>query len=141
MLLPLIKLWMYRYNMVIYKLINSNLNKATAYDSLSDMIGTSAIMVAMILGIYIDLPIDGFMGIIIAGMIMLTGFNIAKETVSMLIGSVPDIEVQQKIQEIVNAGDYVIESHDLKIHDYGPGRVSASIHVEIPINPSIGKSI
>ena len=128
----LIKLWMYRYNIYIYKSINSNLNKATAYDSLSDMIGTSAIMVAMILGIYIDLPIDGFMGIIIAGMIMLTGFNIAKETVSMLIGSVPDIEVQQKIQEIVNAGDYVIESHDLKIHDYGPGRVSASIHVEIP---------
>ncbi len=128
----LIKLWMYSYNMVIYKTINSNINKATALDSLSDIVGTSIIMVAMILGLYTDLPIDGFMGIIIAGLIMLTGYNIAKETVSMLIGSIPDLDVQHRIQTIVNEGDYVIESHDLKIHDYGPGRVNASIHVEVP---------
>lgn len=128
----LIKIWMYSYNMVIYKTINSNINKATALDSLSDIVGTSIIMVAMILGLYTDLPIDGFMGIIIAGLIMLTGYNIAKETVSMLIGSIPDLDVQHRIQTIVNEGDYVIESHDLKIHDYGPGRVNASIHVEVP---------
>lgn len=128
----LIKLWMYSYNMYIYKTINSNINKATAFDSLSDIVGTSIIMVAMILGLYTDLPIDGFMGIIIAGLIMLTGYNIAKETVSMLIGSIPDLDVQHRIQTIVNEGDYVIESHDLKIHDYGPGRVNASIHVEVP---------
>ncbi len=128
----LIKLWMYSYNMYIYKTINSNINKATALDSLSDIVGTSIIMVAMILGLYTDLPIDGFMGIIIAGLIMLTGYNIAKETVSMLIGSIPDLDVQHRIQTIVNEGDYVIESHDLKIHDYGPGRVNASIHVEVP---------
>ena len=128
----LIKLWMYSYNMYIYKTINSNINKATALDSLSDIVGTSIIMVAMILSLYTDLPIDGFMGIIIAGLIMLTGYNIAKETVSMLIGSIPDLDVQHRIQTIVNEGDYVIESHDLKIHDYGPGRVNASIHVEVP---------
>lgn len=128
----LIKLWMYSYNMYIYKTINSNINKATALDSLSDIVGTSIIMVAMILGLYTDLPIDGFMGIIIAGLIMLTGYNIAKETVSMLIGSIPDLDVQHRIQTIVNEGDYVIESHDLKIHDYGPGRVNASIYVEVP---------
>jgi cation diffusion facilitator family transporter len=128
----LIKLWMYSYNMYIYKQINSKINKATAFDSLSDIIGTSLIMVAMVIGVYTTLPIDGVMGVIIACIIMYTGFDIAKETVSMLIGSVPDIEVQNQIQNIVNSGDYVIESHDLKIHDYGPGRVSASIHVEVP---------
>ena len=128
----LIKLWMYSYNMYIYKAINSKINKATAYDSLSDIIGTSIIMVAMVIGLYTDFPIDGFMGIMIAGLIIYTGFNIAKETVSMLIGSVPDLNVKHQIQTIVNGGDYVIESHDLKIHDYGPGRVSASIHVEVP---------
>lgn len=128
----LIKLWMYSYNMYIYKAINSKINKATAFDSLSDIIGTSIIMVAMVIGLYTDLPIDGFMGIMIAGLIIYTGFNIAKETVSMLIGSVPDLNVKHQIQTIVNGGDYVIESHDLKIHDYGPGRVSASIHVEVP---------
>lgn len=128
----LVKLWMYSYNMYIYKQINSNINKATAFDSLSDMVGTSLVMVAMIIGIYTSLPIDGVMGVIIACIIMYTGYDVAKETVSMLIGSIPDIEVQNQIQEIVNSGDYVIESHDLKIHDYGPGRVSASIHVEVP---------
>lgn len=128
----LIKIWMYSYNMYVYKLINSKLNKATAFDSLSDIIGTSLIMVTMIIGLYVNFPIDGFMGVIIALIIMYTGFDIARETVSMLIGSVPDTEVQGVIQRIVNEGDYVIESHDLKIHDYGPGRVIASIHVEVP---------
>jgi len=128
----LIKIWMFSYNMYVYKLINSKLNKATAFDSLSDIIGTSLIMITMIIGLYVSFPIDGFMGVIIALLIMYTGFDIAKETVSMLIGSIPDIEVQGLIQKIVNEGDYVIESHDLKIHDYGPGRVSASIHVEVP---------
>ncbi len=128
----LIKLWMYSYNMYIYKQINSNINKATAFDSLSDVVGTSLVMLAMVIGVYTSLPIDGFMGVIIALLIMYTGFEVAKETVSMLIGSVPDIEVQELIQKIVNEGEYVIESHDLKIHDYGPGRVNASIHVEVP---------
>lgn len=128
----LIKLWMYRYNMYIFKQINSNINKATALDSLSDMVGTSLVMVAMIIGIYTSLPIDGVMGVIIACIIMYTGFDVAKETVSMLIGSIPDVAIQNQIYDIVNKGDYVIESHDLKIHDYGPGRVSASIHVEVP---------
>jgi len=76
--------------MYIFKTINSNINKATAFDSLSDIVGTSIIMVAMVLGLYTDLPIDGFMGVIIAIIIMVTGYNIAKETVSMLIGSIPD---------------------------------------------------
>jgi len=128
----LIKLWMYSYNMYIFKTINSNINKATAFDSLSDIVGTSIIMVAMVLGLYTDLPIDGFMGVIIALIIMVTGYNIAKETVSMLIGSIPDVDVQHRIKTIVNEGEYVIQSHDLKIHDYGPGRVNASIHVEVP---------
>lgn len=128
----LIKLWMYSYNMTIYKQINSNINKATAYDSLSDTVGTSLVIFAMILGIYTELPVDGVMGVIIAVIIMRTGFNIAKETLRLLIGSVPDIEVQNQIRAIVNRGEIVLESHDLKIHDYGPGRVNASIHVEVP---------
>jgi len=128
----LIKLWMFSYNMYIYKKINSNINKATAYDSLSDTIGTSLVIVAMVVGLYTSLPVDGVMGVIIAIIIMSSGLDIAKETVRLLIGSVPDIEVQHQIREIVNRGEIVLESHDLKIHDYGPGRVNASIHVEVP---------
>jgi cation diffusion facilitator family transporter len=128
----LIKLWMYSYNMAIYKQINSNINKATAYDSLSDTIGTSLVMFAMVLGIYTKLPVDGLMGVVIAILIMRTGYNIAKDTLRLLIGSVPDIDVQNQIRDIVNRGEIVLESHDLKIHDYGPGRVNASIHVEVP---------
>jgi cation diffusion facilitator family transporter len=127
----LIKLWMFSYNMYIYKKINSNINKATAYDSLSDTIGTSLVIVAMVVGLYTSLPVDGVMGVIIAIIIMSSGLDIAKETVRLLIGSVPDIEVQHQIREIVNRGEIVLESHDLKIHDYGPGRVNASIHVEV----------
>lgn len=127
-----LKLWMFSYNTYISKTINSSINKATAYDSLIDSIATSAVIVTTIIGNYIDFPIDGLVGGVISLLILYTGFSIAKDTVDLLLGSSPDPVLVNSINSLVMKGKYIVGTHELKVHDYGPGRVIASIHTEVP---------
>lgn len=135
----LIKLWMFSYNLYIAKQIESTLNRATAYDSLNDCIATSLVIVTMIIGPFVNIPIDGAAGIIISLLILYSGFSIAKDTVNLLLGSAPDPETVDKINRMVCSGKHVLGTHDLKIYDYGPGRVLASIHAEVPDNLNIAE--
>jgi len=136
----MIKLWMFSYNLYIAKTIKSSINKATAYDSFSDIIATSLVILSMVIGFFYNLSIDGAVGIVIALLIMYSGFDVAKDTISLLLGSAPDPQVVERINQIVNSGDSVLETHDLEIHDYGPGRVAASIHAEVPDFTNIVKA-
>jgi cation diffusion facilitator family transporter len=127
----LVKLWMFSYNRYIGKKINSSINRAAALDSLNDVYATSGVIVGMIVGNFTTIPIDGILGIIISGLIIFSGFNAAKDSVNLLLGAVPDNEVINRINELVLSDKNVKGVHDLKIHDYGPGRVTASIHAEV----------
>lgn len=126
-----IKLWMYSYNKYIGDLINSSINRAIAHDSLNDVLATSAVVVGTILGNYTTLPIDGILGIIISILIIFSAFNIAKDSVDLLIGCPPDPNLIHNINAIVLSCKDITGVHDLIVHDYGPGRISASIHAEV----------
>lgn len=126
-----IKLWMYSYNKYIGKLINSSINKAVAHDSLNDALATSAVVIGIILGNYLPLPLDGILGLLISILIIYSAFNIAKDSVDLILGSPPDPRLIEAINKMVLSGDGITGVHDLIIHDYGPGRKSASIHAEV----------
>ncbi|MDO5707291.1 MAG: cation diffusion facilitator family transporter [Andreesenia angusta] len=127
-----IKIWIYSYNKYIGEKINSSMMKATAMDSISDVYATLAIVIALIIGHFFNLNIDGLVGSIVSILILYTGYSIAKETISLLLGLSPDEELIKKINEIVLSGENIIGTHELKVHDYGPGRRIASIHAEVP---------
>lgn len=136
----IIKIWMYSYNLYIGKKISSPINKATAYDSLNDVIATSAVVLSTIAGYFLDFPIDGFMGLCVSVLIVYTGFSLAKDTVNILLGQSPDPEMVEDIKRIVLSSEYIKGAHDLIIHDYGPGRIISSIHVEISDQENIIKA-
>lgn len=127
----LVKVWMYSYNRYIAIAINSGINKATAFDSLNDVVATSAVVLGTVLGRYTSFPIDAVLGVVISGLIMYTGFSTAKESVDSLLGSPPDPELAQRLRSIVLEGKDIEGVHDLAIHDYGPGRAVGSIHAEV----------
>lgn len=133
----LVKIWMFSYNNYISKAINSSISKATAYDSLNDAIATSALIITTIIGHYLDLSLDGIAGLVISFLILYTGFSVAKDTVNLLLGSSPDPELVSSINSIILGGKHIIGIHDLNVHDYGPGRIIASIHAEVPDSISI----
>ena len=132
-----IKLWMFSYNKYIGKQIDSSINRAIAYDSLNDVLSTSAVVVGTIIGNYVIFPIDGFLGIVISIIIIYSAFTIAKDSVHLILGPAPDPKTIEDINFIVLAGNGIKGTHDLIVHDYGPGRISASIHAEVSDNVNI----
>jgi cation diffusion facilitator family transporter len=133
----LIKVWMYSYNRYIGKTINSGLNMAAAKDSLNDVIATSGVILGIIIGVYVNLPIDGIIGFIISLLIIYTGFITAKDSVYFLLGPSPEPEIFEKIENIIAKCHIVSNCHDLRIHDYGPGKQFASMHVVVPAHISV----
>lgn len=126
-----IKIWMFNYNKYIGTVINSSINRAAAYDSLNDAFATSAVLISTIIGKFVNFSVDGLIGLAISLLIIYTGFKIAKDSVNSLLGSSPDPELINKINSLVLKGKNIKGTHDLEIHDYGPGKVIASIHAEV----------
>lgn len=135
----LIKVWMFSYNRYIGKKINSSIMIATATDSLNDCIATIAVIISIVIGCFTTLPIDGIMGVIVSGLIIYTGFKVAKEIAGVLIGQPPSKEFIKEITDFVMSFDGIVGVHDFLAHDYGPSSIIASLHAEVPDDINIVK--
>lgn len=133
----LVKLYMMLYNSIYGKKIDSVVLKATAKDSMSDMISTSAVLLATFIGAHYGIKIDGYCGIIVAALILYTGFSALKDTVAPLLGEPPAPEFIKEIEDIVLSHNKIVGMHDLIVHNYGPGRSMISLHAEVPANCDI----
>lgn len=132
-----VKFYMSLYNRRVGKKINSSAMVATAIDSLSDTISTAAVLVAMVVGKFSGLMIDGWVGMVVALFILYSAIRSAIETLDPLLGQPPEPEFVHSIEELVLSHDEICGIHDLVVHDYGPGRVMISLHAEVPASGDI----
>ena len=130
----LVKLFMMLFNLKMGRRINSNALLATAAGSRNDVMTTSAVLAASIVEHFYDVRIDGVMGIAVSLFILYSGIKLAGETMSPLLGEGANPELQKQITDYINGCPMVLGCHDLMVHDYGPGRRYACIHVEIDKN-------
>ena len=126
-----VKLWMNLFNRNLGKRIDSTALMATAADSRNDCITTGAVLLAAIFEKLFSIPVDGWIGLGVAVFILYSGWNLAKDTISPLLGENADPELRQKIVDYIVAQPKVLGYHDLMVHDYGPGQRFASLHVEM----------
>lgn len=131
------KVWLAIFNRRLGLAINSHALAATSLDSLSDSISTACVAVALIASKWTTLPLDGYIGIIVSGIILYSGITQTKETISPLLGEASPPELAKSLTELVLSYDGVENVHDLIIHSYGPGRYMASIHAEVPADNDI----
>ena len=129
-----VKFWMFLFNRQLGNRIQSASLHATAADSRNDCITTSAVLVAAVVERLTSLRVDGWMGIAVALFILYSGWNLARETISPLLGENADEELRQSIVDYIAAQPRVLGYHDLMVHDYGPGQRFASLHVEMDKN-------
>ncbi len=127
----LAKLFLWHFNRTLGDRIRSVSMKAASADSLGDAIATSAVLLGSIIGTLLQINIDGWLGICVAIVILRAGWEAAKDTITPLLGTTPDPEFVQNIEETVMAHEEVIGIHDLLVHDYGPGRCMISLHAEV----------
>ena len=132
-----VKLYMSFYNRSLGKKLNAPAMLATAADSLSDSVATTAVLIATLVGRFSGLMIDGWCGILVAAFIIWSGFNAAKDTINPLLGTPPTHEFVDQIKHLVMAHPAIIGIHDLIVHDYGPGRVMISLHAEVSASENV----
>lgn len=129
----LVKAYMYFFNHAVSKKINSASMEATAKDSLSDTISTIVVLASTI--IYMlditDWPVDGIAGLFVAAFILKNGAESVMDTIHPLLGQAPEKEFVDEIEKVVMKHDIVEGTHDLIVHDYGPGRVMITLHAEV----------
>ncbi len=128
----LVKLWMGAFNVQIGRRIDSPVLMAAGQDSRNDVITTGVVMIGMIAGRFTPLPVDGYIGVLVALFIVWAGIGIARDTVAPLLGEAADPEIAEHIGQIVMDSPYIVGVHDLIVHNYGAGRSLASLHAEVP---------
>ena len=131
------KVWLFLFNRKLGKKIQSPAMLAVAKDSLSDTTATFVAAVSLICSLFTDIPLDGYMGLIVSGFIIMSGFGILKESVGILLGAPPEKEDVDKLVEYILSHKEIIGVHDLVVHSYGASRTFASIHAEISADENI----
>ena len=127
-------------NFKLGKHIDSRALRATAIDSISDVVATAAVVVGMIITPYTGPYTDGVIGILISVYIMVMGIKLVAESSNTLIGEAPDKELTHSIIQKIKSYDGVLGIHDLVIHSYGANRCFATVHVEIDADGDIMES-
>ena len=137
----LVKLWMCLFNRRLGKKIGSEALLATAQDSLNDMVTTSVILISVGVSMLVTLPfnLDAVMGILVALFILYSGIVSAKDTLNEILGTPPDKKLIEEIENTILSFKEFKGIHDLIVHNYGPGRQFASVHVEVPQDSDIVK--
>ncbi len=136
----LLKLWMAFFNYGLGKKIKSATLTATGADSRNDVITTAAVLAAALISYFSGFELDGWMGIFVSLFILYSGIGIVKDTLDPLLGKAPDKEFVENIKNKILSYPGVLGTHDLLVHDYGPGRQFASVHVEMAAEEDVIKS-
>lgn len=126
-----VKLWLAAFNTRLGKMIRSATLEATAQDSRNDCIATGAVLLAGVVEWITQVKIDGWIGLGVALFILYSGWNLARETISPLLGEAADPQLKELIVDYITSNPKVLGIHDLMVHDYGPGQRFATLHVEM----------
>ena len=126
-----IKQWMAYLNRVLGERINSETLLATAQDSKNDVLATGAVLACAIVARVTGVNLDAWAGLAVGLYIGWSGVKLIRDTVSPLLGQAPDPELVSHIRSKIMSYPGVLGTHDLMVHDYGPGRQFASAHVEM----------
>ena len=126
-----VKLWLAIFNRTIGNRIHSQTLLATAADSRNDVIATGTVILATVLSHVTKLDLDGYMGLGVAIFILYSGVGLIRETLDPILGKAADKELVEEIEQKIMGYPGVLGTHDLMIHDYGPGRQFGSVHVEV----------
>ena len=133
----MVKFWMYAYNKKLSKEYDSSLLEATALDSISDVCGTTAVLVSTLLSSVLHFNLDGYMGIVVSGIILYGAYGLLRDMINSLIGEAPDPELVHNIADMIMAHPAILGVHDMMLHNYGPNKIFASAHVEVDSSKDI----
>ncbi len=113
------------------KSINSEALFAMSQDSRNDTISTFIVLLSAIVSMKFNIYIDGYLSVAIAILIIISAISLIKSTISPLLGEPPKKEFIQQIEKKILSYDGIMGIHDLVVHNYGPLKTFATVHIEV----------
>ena len=133
----IVKLWLSVFYGKLGRKISSGTLFAAAADSRNDVLATSAVLVSCLCGLFFDIDPDAYIGLAVSIFIIYSGITTAKDAVSPLLGKRADPALVDGLCALILSHDKELGIHDLLVHDYGPGSVYASVHVELDADDDV----
>lgn len=133
----LAKLWLFLFYRKLGNTIHNGTLLAASKDSLGDVLSTGAVLLSLLVHLLFGISVDGYIGIVVAAIVLKAGIEVCRDTVDSLLGSKPDPEKIRQIRELLLSREGILGIHDLVLHDYGPGRCIASVHAEVSADSDI----
>ncbi len=135
----LIKEFTYYFSLKLGRLIDSDALSGDAWHHRVDSM-TSLLVFAALAGSYFGAPsLDAYTGFAVAAFIIYAGVKIARDSCSRLLGAAPPDELQEEVKSCAAEINGVIDTHDLKIHDYGSWKV-VTVHIGVRGNLSLDQA-
>lgn len=133
----IMKLLLYRFYGALGRFLDASTLLAAAKDSLSDVLATTAVAVSMLIARFAGWPVDGWMGTLVALLVLKAGWDVCRDTFDRLLGGKPNHELGRQLLAMLEEREDILGTHDLILHDYGPGRCFASVHAEVPADANL----
>ena len=127
-----VKILLGRYVKAQGKKVNSGSLVASGSDALNDAILSGSVLASAVIFKLTGLSLEPFVGLVISVFIIKSGIEMMKETLDQILGMRADKEVTDRIKAILNEEPQVHGAYDLILHNYGPDRDLASVHIELP---------
>ena len=119
------------------KSISSDTLHAMSADSRNDAISSTVILICAIVAILTGVSLDGYMGVAVSVLVIISAITLIKDTVNPLVGTAPDKELVNKIESKLKSYPQVIDIHDLIIHSYGATKTFVTVHVEVDADTDV----
>lgn len=132
-----LKLWLSLFYRNVGTRIQSDVLFANSRDSLNDVISTSAVLLSALVTLFYDVNLDGYAGVLVSIFVIYTGVDIFRNTIDNLLGKTPDKKFIADITDKILSYEGVFGIHDLVIHNYGPDKLFATVHVEVSAHGDI----
>lgn len=136
----LVKLWQSLFYRKVGRMIRSDTLAATAKDSRNDVISTAVVLVGAAVSMFTGVNLDGWLGVVVAVFIVISGVQLILDTADPLLGQAPEEELVMDIRTKILSYKGIIGMHDLTVHNYGVGRCFASVHCEVDAGQDILES-
>ncbi|MGL4950144.1 MAG: cation diffusion facilitator family transporter [Anaeroplasmataceae bacterium] len=126
-----VKIILFIFNRKMSKLTGYMSLKATAQDSINDVIVTTFVLVSAMIFYFSGKNLDGYFGLIISLFIIISGIKLVKQSSSPLISEPTDSKLIDDIVTKIKSFDNIYGVHDIICHSYGDTNCFVSLHVEV----------
>lgn len=121
------------------RILDSGALIGSGKDAKNDALVSSITIVSALIDMNTKFSVDSYAGLLISIFILKAGIEVARSTVSKILGEKIDVHIKDKIYRIVESSKYVLGFHDLILNNYGPNKNFGSINIEIDYKRTVGE--